>query len=331
MNFTQLPNEILLNESLLIIKLVCCYYFIIMKIPNKIAIYLLMIAFIFSCSQRSIDPGDSDNPDIVKRLVNAVGSDTYFDIATWNIETFPVNATYTVSYTAQLIKDLDIDLIGLQEMNNPSAFYNLLDSIPSYNGILSEHPSDTYKLGIIYKKEFISIPVHQQIFIGDYDFPRPPLIAYVEVKKDNTVVFDFTLIVNHLKAMSDSTSEGRRRRACEKLHEYINTNILNSADKDVIVLGDLNDEIDDPIQENVFTVFLDDSTNYSFLTKKLIGQASYPGFGSLIDHILISNDVLTEYGNGSIKILDLDYQFSNYSNFISDHRPVLAQFPVLSN
>ena len=45
----------------------------------------------------------------------------------------------------------------------------------------------------------------------------------------------------------------------------------------------------------------------------------------------ITNDALSEYGNGNTKILDLDYQFSNYSTHVSDHRPVLAQFPVLTN
>ena len=76
---------------------------------------------------------------------------------------------------------------------------------------------------------------------------------------------------------------------------------------------------------------MDDTVNYTFLTNRLIGQHSYPSFPSLIDHIMITNDAKTEYGNGNIKILDLDYQFSNYSNYVSDHRPVLAQFPVLTN
>lgn len=295
---------------------------------------LLLILFLFTgCNQRSVQPDDDKDPDNPNRLVNAVGTENKFDIATWNIENFPISGKTTIGYVSQLIKDLDIDLFGLQEMDNKTDFDTLLNRLgDDYSGVISNYPTDFLKLGIIYKKDFISITNVNQIFIGDYDFPRPPLITYVEVKQQNLVVFDFTLIVNHLKAFGDSTSEGRRRRACAKLHEYINTNILNSADKDVILLGDLNDELDDePYEENVFKVFLDDTANYKFLTYDLIGQASYPGFSSLIDHILITNDAQSEYGNGTTRIIDLDYQFSGYSTYVSDHRPVLAQFPVFTN
>ena len=185
-----------------------------------------MLLFI-GCNQRSIDPDNSNNNNS-NRLVATVGAESSFDIATWNIENFPMKGPTTISYVAQLIKDLDIDLFGLQELDDTASFYRLLDSLPAYNGTISYYPTDYLKLGIIYKKDIISISNVTQIFINDYDFPRPPLIAYVQVKKANVVVFDFTIIVLHLKAFSDSTSEGRRRRACEKLYSYINSNILNS-------------------------------------------------------------------------------------------------------
>jgi len=93
----------------------------------------------------------------------------------------------------------------------------------------------------------------------------------------------------------------------------------------------MNDELDDPLADNVFEIFLNDTANYSFLTSSLIGQHSYPSYPSLIDHILISKDALGEYSNGISKIIDLDYQFSNYSTYVSDHRPVVSHFPVLNN
>jgi len=300
---------------------------------NRQIEYILFLAIlaILSCNQRSIEPKDPDNNN-TNRLVASVGLDTHFDIATWNIERFPINGSTTISYVSQLVRDLDIDMFGLQEMNDASSFYRLLDSLPDYYGIVSAYPTDILKLGIIYKKDIISISNPTQILTNDwYAFPRPPFVAYVEVKKENIVKFDFTLIVLHLKALGGEDNEARRRDACEKLYVYINDNILNSADKDVIVLGDWNDELDDSVEDNVFQVFLNDTENYTFLTNSLLGQHSYPSYPSLIDHIMISNDVNAEYTNGYIKILDLDYQFSNYSNYVSDHRPVLAQFPVLTN
>jgi endonuclease/exonuclease/phosphatase family metal-dependent hydrolase len=303
-----------------------------MKNIRSFFILLFVFVLILSCNQRSIDPDDPDNNADSNRLVKAVGTEVNFDIATWNIEQFPISGPTTISYVSQLIKDLDIDLFGLQEMNEATSFYRLLDSLPDYNGIVSDYPNDYLKLGIIYKKDIVSISNVTQIFTNDqYAFPRPPFMAYVEVKKENNTRFDFTLFVLHLKAMGGDANEARRKDACEKLHVYINNNILNSADKDVIVLGDWNDELEDPIEDNVFQIFKSDTANYTFLTNSLIGQHSYPSYPSLIDHIMITNDALSEFGNGNTKILDLDYQFSNYSTYVSDHRPVLAQFPVLTN
>jgi len=295
-------------------------------------ILLFVFALIISCNQRTIEPDDPDNNTDSNRLVEAVGTESNFDIATWNIEHFPMSGSTTISFVSQLIRDMNIDMFGLQEMDETTSFYRLLDSLPDYNGIVSDYPNDYLKLGIIYKKDIISISNVTQIFTNDwYAFPRPPLMAYVEVKKENNIKFDFTLFVLHLKAMGGEDNEARRRDACEKLYVYINDNILNSVDKDVIVLGDWNDELEDPIEDNVFQVFKNDTANYTFLTNSLIGQHSYPSYPSLIDHILISNDALPEFVNGNTKILDLDYQFSNYSTHVSDHRPVLAQFPVLTN
>jgi hypothetical protein len=56
--------------------------------------------------------------------------------------------------------------------------------------------------------------------------------------------------------------------------------------------------------------------------------ASYPSTGSLIDHVLVTSDALGEYGNGTTETLRLDYEVSNYSYWISDHRPMFSMFEV---
>lgn len=264
------------------------------------------------------------------RLVKRYGSESTFDIATWNLKQFPIQGRTTVSYIAQLVKDTDIDLFGLQEINNSSYFYALLDSLPEFTGYLSEFPEDQFKLAIIYKKDLISASTPVQIFTDDwYAFPRPPMVSYIEVRKEDQVVFDFTLIVNHLKAMGEVQDIARRKDACNKLKDYIDTQIIASEDPDCILLGDLNDSIDDPAAQNVFTVFLEDSLNYKFLTGPIVDQASYIGsFNSLIDHLLITDNTLQEYQGGDTRVLYLEQEFGLYTSFISDHRPVLARFPV---
>lgn len=290
-------------------------------------IFLVSLMLLFSCSQRTVEPTE----DNYIPLISAYGNENSFDIATWNIENFPIAGSATLNFVKRIINDSKIDLFAVQEIDDPYSFSRLLDSLPDFSGTVSSLPSSYLKLGIIYKHDFISVSNVSQIFVGDYDFPRPPLVAFVEVKENNTVVFDFILIVNHLKAFGDSESEERRRNACIKLKDYIDTSILSGSEKDVIVLGDLNDEIDVPPADNVFTVFLDDSNNYRFLTADLSSQYSYPGYNSLIDHILITSDSQAEYTGGEIRILSLDKEFPEYSTEVSDHRPVMARFPVFNN
>jgi endonuclease/exonuclease/phosphatase family metal-dependent hydrolase len=293
----------------------------------KFLLFCILIIGTFGCSQRSLDPLDDADS---RRLVRQYGSDQTFDIATWNIERFPLQGRTTVSYLAQLIRDIDIDMIGIQEIGDADFFASLLDSLPGYAGFLSGLPQDNLKLGILYKHNFISVSTPYQIFTDDsYAFPRPPFVTYVEIRDQDRIVFDFTLIVNHLKAFGDEESRDRRRAASEKLKTYIDTNILPSDDADCISLGDYNDQLDNVPSQNVFSNFLSDSLNYRFLTYPLIGEASFIGSqNSLIDHLLISNDSLNEYANGSTEILYLEREFELYTTYISDHRPVLARFPV---
>ncbi len=282
---------------------------------------------ILGCSKRSLDPELNEDS---KRIVRQYGSNETFDIATWNIEQFPLNGRTTVSYLAQIIRDMDIDLIGIQEINDKNYFQALLDSLPEYDGYVSNFPSDYLKLGIIYKRDMISISTPYQIFTDDwYAFPRPPLVTYVEVRDKDKVVYDFTLIVNHLKAFGDDESRERRLDACQKLKTYIDSEILNSSDKDCLSLGDYNDKIDNPPAQNVFSVFIEDTVNYRFLTSSLLGESSYIGIdNSLIDHLLMTRESDSEYGVGQTRILYLEKEFDLYTTHISDHRPVLSSFPL---
>jgi hypothetical protein len=185
-------------------------------------------------------------------------------------------------------------------------------------------------MAILYKSDFISISDPVQLFTDDiWAFPRPPLVTFVTVRKDNIIVFDFILIVVHLKAFMDEESESRRRKACEKLKYYIDTYLLTGSEKDIIILGDFNDDLNDSLQDNIFSVFLNDSLHYRILTLPLIEEATYIGdFGSSVDHLIITENVIEEYNSGFTSVLKIDEEFLNYFSLISDHRPVLSRFFV---
>ena len=98
-------------------------------------------------------------------------------------------------------------------------------------------------------------------------------------------------------------------------------------------MGDLNDEIQENANDNVFQNFIDDSTNYKFTDIDIANGSSinwsYPGWPSHLDHILITNELFDEFNNiGSIiQTCRIEEYFNGdlnaYQNYISDHRPVL--------
>ena len=143
-------------------------------------------------------------------------------------------------------------------------------------------------------------------------------------------IFDFRLIIVHLKAYSDASSQARREAAIQDLKDYIDTELAKGGEEDFILTGDFNDHLEDAEADNVFQVMLDDPNTYTFLTLPLAGvQGSYIGLNepNLIDHFCVTSDALDEYGtNGNAAVLYLDNQNNSYESTVSDHRPVLAQF-----
>jgi exonuclease III len=296
----------------------------------KFSLALCLVIFLASgCGEHRIT-GTTEPPP--SSYVQPQGRGNAFDLATWNLEYFPLTAS-TVDEVAKIIAALDIDCYAIQEINDTTAFGELLRSLPEYDGLCSwdDYSWGYLKTGIIYKRSVVSVSQTRQIFEDDwYAFTRPPLEAHI-LAHYGSYRFDFVLIVMHLKAGTNAEDRDRREEAIQKLNEYLGQQVADNSEKDYIVAGDWNDELDAPQGENVFTVLLDHPESYRFLTAPLAGQfdaASYPRYGNLIDHILITQDAFAEYEGGYAKTLRLDDEISNYLDTISDHRPVMASFPV---
>jgi len=247
------------------------------------------------------------------------GTDETLDIITWNIENFP-QSNLTVEYLSQLIIELDADIVALQEIESKSEFDILVNSLDGWMGFKSNSASYNLNLAFIYNSTIINFINEYEIFQDDwYAFPRPPLI--LEVEWDDKQVY---IINNHFKAMSGSENEDRRRDACTKLENYIATYLAN--DK-VIVLGDLNDEIQEPQNSNVFWTFINDDENYKFADTNIANGSStswsYPTWPSHLDHILITNELYNNHDT-TCTILAENYfsGWAEYESIISDHRPV---------
>jgi len=117
------------------------------------------------------------------------------------------------------------------------------------------------------------------------------------------------------------------------LKEYIDT---YWPDKNVMVVGDLNDNLTDEPENNVFQQILDDTDNYLFADFEIasggVTNWSYPTYPSHLDHILITNELFDEYEdeNSVVQTIKIDDfmpgGWDEYEEFVSDHRPVAFKF-----
>ncbi len=266
-------------------------------------------------------------------LVSPRGNENTLDIATWNIREFPWYGQATIDTLAILIRDLRIDIIAAQEITDTVAFADLLAQLPGWAGFYApSYPGTPMKEAFLYRTDQITAVSWEPLFWGyTYEFPRPALRATFEADLPSGF-YDFYAINLHLKAGSEPTDFSRRLSAMLRLKNYLDVTVPSLPDRDWIILGDYNDEVNDPQSANIFWHFLQDSLNYRILTRPLAGNpywASYPTYNSLIDHIMITTDMLGEYGDGGQTLtLRLGDEYYGYPYRISDHRPVLSMFSL---
>jgi len=265
--------------------------------------------------------------------VDPFGTESTLDIVSWNIEQFPKSDS-TIGDVKEIIRDLDADIYAIQEIRDSDAFFRLLDSLPDYDGRVGFGATNSFPLwpGIIYKKSIVTLQSESYIFSGEFNFPRAPYVVELLAEKDGNQI-DFTMMVLHLKAQGDDSSEDRRRGAIVSMEQYISNQIANGGDPDYVLIGDWNDELEDPQNDNVFLPFLNSPSEYVFLTEPFAGsQTEYTfiggSFRSLIDHIMITSSIDNTFSSHVTQILKIDEAFTNYEPEVSDHRPVAVRLPV---
>ncbi|MEQ9466489.1 MAG: endonuclease/exonuclease/phosphatase family protein [Ekhidna sp.] len=240
------------------------------------------------------------------------------DIVTWNIENFPMQSA-TVAKVVDIIRNLDADIIAIQEIDEISSFNSVVSSLNGYEGVAVD-VNGGIELGYIYKTaEIISFGTPKKLFNGQTSpFPREP----VEVDITHANGLSAKLINIHLKCCDGS--EDRRTDASNKLKSYIDTNFPND---EVIILGDWNEDFD---SGSSFTNFLNDTDNYIFADLPIYNGSgadfSYPCTGasycpSHIDHILVTDELCDNLS--TTYTVRLDDCVAGYLSQVSDHRPVM--------
>ena len=268
------------------------------------------------------------------------GTDSTFEVVTWNIEWFPKNGDITVDSVSKIIEFMDVDLIGLQEVDDSTLCRQMIDNLPGYELFMDD---DWFGgLAYIYKTSSVSIQSIYKIYDTSpfwSAFPRSPLVVELIYNGET-----FIIINNHFKCCGDglldagnpNDEETRRQEASTLLKQYIDENFNSSR---VIVIGDLNDIITDLPINNVYQMFIDDSTNYAFADMSIASEGSsewsFPSWPSHLDHILITDELFTEFSspNSEIKTIKIDDflagGLAEYDLNISDHRPVGLKIQII--
>ncbi|HJN63157.1 MAG: endonuclease/exonuclease/phosphatase family protein [Flavobacteriales bacterium] len=260
------------------------------------------------------------------------GTDTTFEVVSWNIEWFPKNGQTTANYVETILTNLEADIYALQEIDDTTLLKQVVANIPGYEC----HFKSTYYggLGYVYNTNTIQVNAKYEIYTSQpywNAFPRSPQV--LDVTYNNNQYF---IINNHLKCCGDgnldsndpSDEEMRRYMAVYYLKQYIDNNLVN---KNVIIVGDLNDDLTDSPSHNVFQDIITDPSNYLFTDMQIANASnnnwSYPSWPSHLDHILITNELFNDFQNpnsyiSTIKIDDYMNSWNQYDNNISDHRPI---------
>ncbi|NQU68034.1 MAG: endonuclease/exonuclease/phosphatase family protein [Candidatus Marinimicrobia bacterium] len=304
---------------------------------KKLLILLFPLIF-WVCAEKS-----PYTPSITQTTIDDIqfGLSGTFEVATWNIEFFPKQFNTTVENVRRVMLAIDAEVYALQEISNRSYFYQLIDEIneadtvETWVGFRAGGSSTWGELAYIIKTSVVEIVQEPyERFTSEWSaFPRAPYILEVSYEGEEIIVIN-----NHLKCCGNGTidygnnndEEYRRLRAIQLLYDYINDVFQ---DKNVIVVGDFNDELQDNPENNIFWEFIDDPAQFQFTDMGIAQDPtqrswSYPLWPSHLDHILINDELFDEFllTGSQIKTIRIDdYMdggFSEYDMTTSDHRPV---------
>lgn len=264
--------------------------------------------------------------------VPSINLEDEIDIVTWNLEFFPASDEKTIEALSEIMMDLDADIFALQEIRHTGWLSDLMAKVPHYGFVISQQAS-FMDLAIVYKKDMFHFVRQVEPFAeNDYDFAgRPPLRGDFIYYKDGQNI-PLSIIDVHMKCCNSGLQ--RRKNAVNKLHAYVDKEFKNG-NKNLILLGDWNDDLKDAPGEHSFDAFFNDNRFY-FVNHELvydIEQSSYPHepWVSYLDHILVTEHLVPKNSGYRVQTILMDKYMGGmevYEKLLSDHRPVALGFKL---
>lgn len=304
-----------------------------------LALFLLVFG-LGACGESSTRPvePEPDNPF----LSYSLGRDDALEVVTWNLHNFATDSgSDEVALAAKAIQAMGADVVALQEIAESSRFDQLLQALPGWSG--QQASSDNYQnLAYVWLDSTVTLrsfgEIRPQVDNAWRAFPRWPLVLEITWQGH-----EVALINNHFKCCGDGTldpgdagdEETRRLFASELLEEHIDGAYQGQA---VIMLGDLNDDLADDWEHNVFTPFLAQPEAYRFADMALAeGPSSGWSWGpgsSHLDHIMVTSPLFPALDavGAECRTVRLDQAMAGgqFRDEISDHAPVVMVLPGAS-
>ena len=141
-----------------------------------------------------------------------------------------------------VIRELDADVIACEEINNPAALRNIVGD--TYQIAMIDDTSEVQEVALLVREPF-NIVSQRYVFpdtLYDFEFPRSRDLLEVTVEGYNR---EFVFLVHHAKSRRGGREKNDplRNGASKLILRHLQSEEM--AGKNVIVLGDFNDNPDD--------------------------------------------------------------------------------------
>lgn len=296
------------------------------------------------------------------------------DVASWNMEFFganipdfgPADIQLQMENAARVIEALDADIIAVQEISSDSLLLVLAKRL---EGNWAIRCSDVYsysfqgpdpafppqKLCYLYNADIIEVLEERVVFEEFYNELRTSGDESMLPGYPTTISsfwasgrLPYQLTVNatvegvterislfNIHGVSNSGGKLSYRRRLYDVQVLKDTLDTYYAGEQIIILGDYNDDVDEPVAEEVssdfspYEIFVEDP-EYRVATLSLseAGFRSYVFRDNMIDHLTISDELFAEWTEGSETTFIPFNLVENYSGTTSDHLPVRVRFEL---
>jgi hypothetical protein len=301
--------------------------------------------------------------DIVSYNLEFFGSNV---VGSTGSEFGPIDDALQIENVAKVMNKLNADVYLVQEVSDEPSLDLLIQKI-SINGktfdksispawSYSFAPADPLfpdqKLVVLYNTQTTKVNKTRVMFTDLYDdiragkttlpnYPsssssffasgRLPYLVNVETNI-NGVKKEINLINLHGRANSgsDISKYNMRKYDAELLKDSLDAEYPNA---NFMILGDYNDDVDVSVitpNPSSYQKMVEDTARYNALTLEIskAGAYSYLGSGGFLDHIIVSNELTSDYVPNSVAVYDPRSDIANYVNTTSDHGPVIARFDL---